>query len=263
MKPVTVHVENAAIVYDADALPAGLTTPDALPRLFDAGWWSGQGAVTGEAPGRGSSLFLATDFGEAALRRYLRGGMAARLSHDRYVFRGVEASRPFREFDVLARMASDGLPVPEPLAALCERDGLFYRAALLTRRIMPARALPDHFTDRSFDWSRLGAELRSLFDAGMRHADLNARNILVHDDTGAAWVIDLDASRYDPDRPAKGARQLDRLHRSLEKLWPDGAPALTGCWEALLAGADLPGGGAGRAGMSSSGNRGDSGGAAS
>lgn len=241
MKPTTVHVENAAIVYDADALPAGFTTPDALPRLFDAGWWSGQGAITGEAPGRGSSLFLDTEFGEAVLRRYLRGGMAAKVSHDRYFFRGVEASRPFREFDVLARMVGDGLPVPGPLAALCERDGLFYRAALLTRRIAPARALPEHFMDTAFDWSRLGAELRSLFQAGMRHADLNARNILVHGGTGAAWVIDLDASRYEPDRPAPGHRQLARLHRSLEKLWPTGAPPLSACWKALEAGAGADG----------------------
>ena len=46
----------------------------------------------------------------------------------------------------------------------------------------PARALPDRFLDSGFDWTRLGAELRDLFDAGLRHADLNARNILVHDE---------------------------------------------------------------------------------
>jgi 3-deoxy-D-manno-octulosonic acid kinase len=236
MKPVTVHVENAAIVYDADALPAGLTMPEALPRLFDGKWWSGQGAVTGEAPGRGSSLFLDTEFGEAVLRRYLRGGMAAKVSNDRYVFRGVETSRPFREFDVLSRMAADGLRVPQPLAALCVRDGPFYRAALLTRRITPAHALPDHFADEAFDWSRLGAELQHFFATGLRHADLNARNILVHDDTGASWVIDLDASRYEPGRPVSGERQLARLHRSLEKLWPADAPPLAACWDALVAG---------------------------
>ena len=238
MKPTTVHVENAAIVYDADALPARYGAPDLLPCLFEPSWWTEQGAVTGSAPGRGTSVFLATEFGEAVLRRYLRGGMVARVSHDRYLFRGVEASRPFREFDVLARMASDGLRVPQPLAALCVRDGLFYRAALLTRRIVPARALPDHFTNGAFDWGRLGGELRVLFDAGLRHADLNARNILVHDETQDSWVIDLDACRYEPGRPAKGDRQLARLRRSLEKLWTANAPALEGCWDALVAGAE-------------------------
>lgn len=236
MKPVTVHIENAAIVYDADVLPAGLRDPDALPRLFDSSWWSGRGAVTGSAPGRGSSLFLTAEFGEAVLRRYLRGGMVARFNRDRYLFRGLEGSRPFREFHLLARMAADGLHVPEPLAALCTRDGLFYRAALLTRRITPAHALPSRFTDEGFDWSRLGAELRVFFEAGLRHADLNARNILVHDETGDAWVIDLDASRYEPARPAHGGRQLARLHRSLEKLWPADGPPLAECWQALVAG---------------------------
>ena len=239
MKPTTVHVENAAIVYDADALPAEYGAPDVLPRLFEPSWWRERGAVTGSAPGRGTSVFLNTDFGEAVLRPYLRGGMVARVSRDRYLFRGVDASRPFREFDVLARMAADGLRVPEPLAALCVREGLSYRAALLTRRIAPARALPEHFTNASFDWVHLGAELRMFFDAGLRHADLNARNILVHDGTGDAWVIDLDASRYEPERPARGDRQLARLHRSLEKLWPTDAPPLASCWEALVTGAGV------------------------
>ena len=242
MKPTTVHVENAAIVYDADALPAGYGAADVLPRLFEPSWWTERGAVTGAAPGRGTSLFLATEFGHAVLRRYLRGGMVARVNHDRYLYRGVEVSRPFREFDVLARMTTNGLRVPSPLAALCVREGLFYRAALLTRRIEPARALPDRFLDSDFDWARLGAELRALFDAGLRPADLNARNILVHDDTEQSWVIDLDASRYEPGRPAAGDRQLARLRSSLENLWPEGAPSLDACWHALMAGSQAPSG---------------------
>lgn len=236
MKPTTLSRGNAAIVYDADVLPAGDRFPIDPFDLFDPERWRAAGAVRGQAPGRGSSLFLDTDFGPAVLRRYLRGGMVARVNRDRYLFRGVAASRPFREFHLLRRMAADGLRVPQPLAALCEREGPFYRAALLTRRIAPARPLPEHFSDERFDWRRLGAELRTFFDAGMAHADLNARNILVHDDTDAAWVIDLDASRYDPGRPVDGAGQLARLRRSLEKLWPAEAPDLGGCWAALLAG---------------------------
>lgn len=242
MKPTTLSQGNAAIVYDADVLPAGGRSPSGEPdprdllRLFDPAHWRAEGALRGQAPGRGSSLFLETDFGPAVLRRYLRGGMVARVNRDRYLYRGVAASRPFREFHLLRRMAADGLRVPEPLAALCEREGPFYRAALLTRRIAPARPLPERFGDERFDWRRLGAELRTFFDAGMAHADLNARNILVHDDTAAAWVIDLDASRYDPAHPVDGAGQLARLRRSLEKLWPEQAPDLEPRWAALLEG---------------------------
>ncbi len=213
-------------------MPAGVVD------LFDPGHWRRAHALAGSAPGRGTSFFIDAPFGAAVLRRYLRGGMVARFNRDRYLYRGLAASRPFREFDLLRRMADDGLNVPAPLAALCDRDGLFYRAALLTRRIAPARALPGHFGDPGFDWRRLGAALRSFFDAGMDHADLNARNILVHEKTGEAWIIDLDASRYEPARPGDGAGQLARLYRSLQKLWPAGGPALEPCWKQLLQGHD-------------------------
>lgn len=230
MNPVTIHKGSRAIVYDADAVPAGAA------ELFDPEYWCGQGALEGSAPGRGTSHFLDTPFGPAVLRRYRRGGMVARFNRERYLYRGLEASRPFREFHLLREMNEDGLRVPAPLAALCHREGPFYRAALLTRRIAPARPLVDHFRDENFDWKRLGGELRSFFDAGMAHADLNARNILVHDENGAAWVIDLDASRYSGGHPVDGTRQLERLKRSLVKLWPEDGPALDPCWDALWAG---------------------------
>lgn len=230
MKPTTIRQGSSRIVYDADVIAAG----DAA--LFDPAHWRQAGALEGSAPGRGTSWFLDAPFGPAVLRRYLRGGMVAKVNRDRYLYRGADASRPFREFHLLAQMAEDGLRVPRPLAGLCEREGPFYRAALLTRRIAPARPLPDHFFDPRFDWRRLGAELRTFFDAGMVHADLNARNILVHGDTGAAWIIDLDASSYDPSRPADGARQLARLRRSLDKLWPTDGPDPAPRWAALLEG---------------------------
>lgn len=232
MKPTTIQQGSSSIVYDADALPA------VDPSLFDEAHWRATDALEGSAPGRGTSWFIETPAGPAVLRRYLRGGMVARINHDRYLYRSVASSRPFREFDVLQRMSGDGLRVPEPLAALCHREGAFYRAALLTRRIAPARALPDHFTNPDFDWPRLGRELRGFFAAGMAHADLNARNILIHDDTGAAWVIDLDASRYTPGKAVDGAGQLARLKRSLEKLWPEaGVPSLEDAWARLSEGA--------------------------
>ncbi len=233
MKPTTIQQGSTGIVYDADALTV------VEPAWFDVAHWRGKGALQGSAPGRGTSWFLESPAGPAVLRRYLRGGMVARVNHDRYLFRGLEASRPFREFDVLRRMAEDGLRVPAPLAAACFREGPFYRAALLTRRIAPVRALPECFADPHFDWPRLGAELRAFFDAGMDHADLNARNILVHEDTGDAWLIDLDASRYTPGSPVDGSGQLSRLRRSLEKLWPPtpDAPSLEAAWRGLLEGA--------------------------
>lgn len=230
MKPVIIQQDSRAIVYDADALPA------VGAELFEPGYWREQDALSGSAPGRGTTWFVDAPWGASVLRRYRRGGMAARASKDRYLFTGWERTRPFREFRVLEAMAADGLRVPVPLAAVAERHGVSYAAALLTRRIAPARALVEHFDNEAFDWQRLGAELRTFFQAGMRHADLNARNILIHDDTRAAWVIDLDASHYDPARPVDGAEQLERLRRSLDKLWPADNPRLENAWSALLQG---------------------------
>lgn len=237
MKPTTIQQGSTSIVYDADAL----SVADAS--LFDEAHWRALGALAGSAPGRGTSWFIESPAGPAVLRRYLRGGMVARVNRDRYLFRGVDASRPFREFDVLRRMSDDGLRVPRPLAALCQRRGLFYRAAIMTRRIAPARALPERFGDPALDWRRLGRELGDFFAAGMTHADLNARNILVHDDTDEAWVIDLDASGYRPGAPVNADAQLARLRRSLEKLWPATAanpvpsPGLEAAWTQLMEGA--------------------------
>ena len=230
MKPVIIQQNSRAIVYDADALPA------MEPQFFDPEYWRGQGALTGSAPGRGTSWFVDAPWGASVLRQYRRGGMVARFNRNHYLYTGRERSRPFREFHVLENMTADGLRVPAPQAALCVVKGLVYEAALITRRIAPARALVEHFANENFDWQRLGAELRTFFNAGMEHADLNARNILIHDESHAAWVIDLDASSYDPSRPGDGADQLARLKRSLEKRWPADAPPMQRAWQALLQG---------------------------
>lgn len=229
MKPVTLQQESRAIVYDGDVLTAAGTT------LFDAEYWRAKGAVEGDAPGRGTSLFIRAPFGEVVLRRYLRGGWVARLSRDRYLFTGLARARPFREFHLLRRLREAGLRVPAPVAALCERHGPFYRAALMTRRIPGAHPLAERLDDPGLDWGRLGHELRRFHQAGVDHADLNARNILLEARTGDAWLLDFDRSRFTPGRPVDGRANLSRLRRSLRKLWPGGGdpePA----YRALLAG---------------------------
>lgn len=230
MQPVIIQQDSRAIVYDADALPA------IEAQQFEPEYWRGQGALSGSAPGRGTSWFIDAPWGSSVLRQYRRGGMVARFNRNHYLYTGRERSRPFREFHVLENMAADGLRVPAPQAALCAARGPVYQAALITRRIAPASALVEHFVDEEFDWQRLGAELRTFFNAGMEHADLNARNILIHQKSQAAWVIDLDASTYNPSRPGDGQDQLARLKRSMHKLWPAGAPPLIQAWEKLLKG---------------------------
>jgi 3-deoxy-D-manno-octulosonic acid kinase len=230
MKPVTFEKSGQLIVYDADVLPS------ADAGLFDADAWRAQGRVEGEAPGRGTSCFLDTPFGAAVLRHYLRGGWAARFSRDQYLFTGNERSRPWREFHLLRRMNEAGLNVPAPLAALVQRSGFCYRGALLTRRVEPARPLAELCESPGLDWARLGRELRVFFDAGVRHADLNARNILIHGDTGAAWLLDFDRSAFTPGAGVNGTVQLARLRRSLDKTWGALAAQYGSKWQDLMGG---------------------------
>lgn len=239
MNPRNHKQENGLIVYDADRLP------QPGRQVFDPSHWERLGAVVGRAEGRGQALLLDTEFGPAVLRQYLRGGWPARISRDRYVFTGYIRSRPVAEFRMLAKLNALRLPVPAPLAALCDRSGLIYRGWLLMERIESVRALADllplHVEDAEF-WQRVGRAIRRFHEAGAVHADLNARNILVGVD-GAVHLVDFDRARCAPgDRPAF-AGNLARLRRSLDKFWPrEHRSRLPACWEALAAGyGRLPG----------------------
>jgi 3-deoxy-D-manno-octulosonic acid kinase len=229
--------ESQVIVYDADRVQ------QPGPELFDASAWERQGRVVGQAVGRGSALMLEADFGPAVLRQYLRGGWPARFSRDRYLFTGFERSRPLAEFRMLVTLSDLGLPVPAPLAAMCRRQGLLYQGWLLMERIMQAQALADVLLDRADDpglWQRIGAAIARFHRAGVIHADLNARNILVAEDD-AIHLIDFDRARFRANDAASSAN-LRRLKRSLEKLWPaEIRDRLEPCWTALLSGYQPPG----------------------
>lgn len=185
--------------------------------------------MTGEAPGRGSSLFIRPEEGsdeQWVLRPYRRGGLVARLSTARYLWLGAERTRAFREMRLTARLFSQGLPVPRPVAACVTRYGLTYEAALLTRRIAGAQALASLLENNAAApelLERVGQMICRFHHAGLDHVDLNARNILIGaDDT--PWLIDLDRCRLRA--PGRWRRaNLARLERSLGKFADPGAVA--------------------------------------
>jgi len=225
--------DSTAIVYDADRIDQ----PD--PQLFDPDYWAGRGCVVGRAVGRGSALLLEAPFGPAVLRQYLRGGWPARFSRDRYLFTGLERSRPFAEFDMLASLTDMDLPAPAPLAALCRRQGLFYRGWMLMDRILHVHALADEIggcSDSPALWRAVGATVARFHRAGVVHADLNARNILIGQGD-AVHLVDFDRARFADSDGANCRANLQRLRLSLEKLWPPADRArLEPCWAELLGG---------------------------
>jgi len=232
MNPIVHKDRPLAIIYDADSMDlpdAGFFTPD---------YWAGRNALRGEAIGRGSAWFIDAPFGAVVLRKYLRGGWAAKLSHAGYFFTTAERSRPFREFNLLASLNELGLPVPRPLAALCEHHGFFSGGALMTARIGGAQTLAELLPGEKSSgelWSDVGKCIRRFHQAGVWHADLNARNILL-DAQSRVFLIDFDRARFTSGKAIDGKSNLARLNRSLVKLWPasqtsERQPA----WDSLMA----------------------------
>jgi 3-deoxy-D-manno-octulosonic acid kinase len=223
---------SRAIVYDANRIP------QPGPELFEPGYWRDLEAVVGQAQGRGNALLLETPFGPAVLRHYQRGGMAAKLSCDRYFFSGFSRSRPVLEAGILASLHDRGLPVPEVLAALCERHGLVYSGALITARIADAHPLADRLARGGGNealWTDIGCCLRRFHKAGVFHADLNARNILI-DNSGKVWLVDFDRARFMRPDSRMLRQNLARLLRSLRKLGAVPEAELEEGWRSLKAG---------------------------
>lgn len=227
---------EGAIVFDPTRVP------QATPDLLEPAWW-GDAAVPVASGGRGAAWFVRGAFGDGVLRRYRRGGVAARISREHYVWLGTNRVRSLAEFRLLSRLRALHLPVPAPLVAGWWRVGASYRAAILVQRIAGARPLAA-WLDAGVDaapWERAGATIAEFHRHGACHPDLNANNVLV-DAEDRVWLIDFDRGRQRD--PAAGWRlaNLDRLQRSLVKLspgegWRDGWSRLRRAYDRTLAGA--------------------------
>lgn len=213
--PTELQAGSTRILYDPSALDV------VSPEWLEPDFWRLREAVLAQFGGRGQALAVTTDAGPAVLRRYLRGGMVARIVRERYFFTGYRRSRSFREFRILEQLHRKGLPVPQPLLAGCERRGLTYRAAILTRLLENTISLPQAADILEPDhWRGLGQTLERFFRAGVVHPDLNAHNLLIDGD--CHWyLIDFDRARIE-DGPVDPQPMLKRLERSLEKLGIDG-----------------------------------------
>ena len=229
--------ESVASVTDgrAEALVAGPWEASFDWRWFDTAFWA-RDARAVDAGGRGSAWFIDAR-PPMVLRRYQRGGMVARLSRSTYLYLGRERTRSFAEFRLLQYMKARGLPVPAPIAAAIWRTGAMgYQAAILLERLEGSRALGNRVDSLDMDtWRVVGRTIHDFHDAGIDHADLNCFNILLSDD--AVYLIDFDKGQLRDQGSGWRNRNLERLHRSLEKLsWPQDGVSLEQAWAQLLHG---------------------------
>jgi len=155
---------------------------------------------------------------ELLIRPYARGGwLGALMRRTR-----VEASRPLRELAVTARAKRDGLPVPEPLGITADaRFRGWWTFEFWTVLLPGTRQVATVWREGGPPLvDALGAALRRCMDGGLRHADLNARNLIASREGGTwrVWVVDLDrAVLGEPLDDAQRLAQLKRLYRSLAK----------------------------------------------
>ncbi len=132
---------SGALLGDAGGL--GAAWDGAAEAMFEPEFWEARGSLAAADAGRGSAWFVAAEGRHWVLRHYRRGGLAARLSADRYLWCGESRVRAFAEWRLLAELSRRGLPVPRPVAARYRRRGCLYRCDLITERIPEARPLSE------------------------------------------------------------------------------------------------------------------------
>ncbi|HSW29757.1 MAG TPA: lipopolysaccharide kinase InaA family protein [Longimicrobiales bacterium] len=179
------------------------------------------------------------------VRHYRRGGLLARWLHDRYLAMG--APRPLAELRASLEASRRGIPTPAVVAGAVHPAAAIYRADLVTEEIQGGVDLAGVlFGDggTSVDPLRALAAasdlVSTLAEAGVRHMDLNARNVVLQPrGVGVrAWLVDLDRCRFTAGpSPGAGLAMRRRLERSLRKLGAqNGRELREDAWAALASG---------------------------
>lgn len=158
------------------------------------------------------------------VRRSRHGGLLAPLTGEMF----VGGTRAPRELETALRLARLGIPTPQVVAyATYAAAPLVRRADVLTLEVPHARDLARWLMDAESAEERratLGATaalLAHMAEGGVRHPDLNLKNVLIAAENGAAleaYLLDVDRVWFD--EPAHGrvlAANLRRIFRSARK----------------------------------------------
>jgi 3-deoxy-D-manno-octulosonic acid kinase len=213
---VEVRTARGAMLYDGSCIDQPGDS------LFERAYWRSRGTLEEVAGGRGSVAFIRDGARRWVLRHFRRGGFLARFIDDTYLWTGADRTRSFTEWRLLRRLREWELPVPRPVAARYTRSGLGYRADLITEELPSRLTLAQALAARPLDtagWQAVGRCVGTLHSRGVRHADLNAHNLLLGA-AGAVYVLDFDRGRIEP-RGSWEQHVIERLRRSLEKVSRD------------------------------------------
>lgn len=159
--------------------------------------------------------------GMLVVRPCIHGGWWGRVAGDLYLGPG----RVRREILAATRLARMKVPTPAVEAVLFYPAGPFVRMEVVTRLIPESQDLVQCLASRPGPGKRkrIFSAVRSLFEQlhrqGVRHPDLNARNVLLSSSDGCtAWLLDVDTVRFrEPCLPSVDTVNRNRLLRSLLK----------------------------------------------
>jgi 3-deoxy-D-manno-octulosonic acid kinase len=225
-------IEGGAMLYDASR------ARNLTPEWFESAFWERSGGLEGSARGRGTTHFVRSPDRRLVLRHYRRGGLAAWVSTDRFLWRGEVNTRPISEWSITYRLHRAGLPVPAPIAARFVRAGRTYRGDIITERLPTVGSLAECLHTGALSlvtWISIGRCIRRFHDFGVCHADLNSHNVLLSEED--VYLVDFDRCRLRRNGMWRDSN-LVRLRRSLEKV-TYGLPAdrfSEADWHALLDG---------------------------
>jgi len=195
--------------------------------------------------GRGEVHVTDSPAGPLLVRHYRRGGAVASALGDRYV--RIGRIRPFHELRISEAARLRGVPTPAVAAGVIYPDGVFYRGDLATEYMSDTMTLADvtFGPDRRGDserfaaWRAAGRLVRRTVDAGLVHADLNLRNVLIGGRAAepVAYLLDLDRCRItDSVAAVEKDRMVARLRRSARKIASPAGPPTGEEFEAFEAG---------------------------
>lgn len=209
----TIIEGSTVVIFDPDE------HVDFDPGCFDDPGWRRDPRRLHTRKERGGVTMLDVGAETWVRRHYCRGGLVSGFVYDRYCWRGLDRTRSFREWRLLAKMRSLGLPVPAPVAARIVRHGISYQADLITILLPDTRPLSGVIAAGKVEpeiWARVGAMLGRFHAEHIDHPDLTAHNILVGAD-GRTYLLDFDNANVREGDEWCAAR-IERLKRSFNKV---------------------------------------------
>jgi tRNA A-37 threonylcarbamoyl transferase component Bud32 len=162
------------------------------------------------------------------VRDYCHGGLFGKILRDIF----WDSLRPLRELSICEAAGKSGIKTSEVIAIVKNRIlGPVYKCRLVSKEITGAIDLMELLFNPEENKlvvrkrqiiNKTAKVVKEMHDAGIYHADLHLKNILVQSAAGGkdnVYIIDLDKSRqYEKINFHKRVKNIMRLDRSIEKM---------------------------------------------